>query len=199
MEVGFGVISDMLVKISSDEFQNGREAFSAIEREETLGILSTSSTAHWSLCPTGFLEVTGIQYRRTPFDAACSLVATHYLGQPALSCQPASQAWIMTPINCSHTNCWEACMKHRQVLTICYSVSCCSCCGMLRRLKVPEGWSRFLSIIPTQLNSLGSTVQYFIYIPENKIHNEGSSVGDVEKSLGQAFPAGHDCVRAFFF
>lgn len=59
--------------------------------------------------------------------------------------------------------------------------------------KGPEGWARYVSIIPTHwyVYSLGSTVEYTFSNPEKNIHSEGSAFGHVEKNWGQTFPAGH--------
>jgi hypothetical protein len=65
--------------------------------------------------------------------------------------------------------------------------------------KGPEGWARFVSIIPTHwyVYSLGSTVDYTFSNPEKDIHHEGSAHGHVEKNWGQTFPAGHVWLQAF--
>ncbi|KAG0603364.1 hypothetical protein M758_10G087700 [Ceratodon purpureus] len=65
--------------------------------------------------------------------------------------------------------------------------------------KGPEGWARFVTIIPTHwyVYSLGSSVEYSFSNPEEKIHSEGSGFGHVEKNWGQTFPAGHVWTQAF--
>lgn len=65
--------------------------------------------------------------------------------------------------------------------------------------KGPEGWARYVSIIPTHwyVFSLGSAVDYTFSNPEKEIHNEGSAFGHVEKNWGQTFPSGHVWLQAF--
>lgn len=65
--------------------------------------------------------------------------------------------------------------------------------------KGPEGWARYLSILPTHwyVCSLGSAVDYSFSNPEKGIHYEGSAFGHVEKNWGHTFPSGHVWLQAF--
>jgi hypothetical protein len=64
--------------------------------------------------------------------------------------------------------------------------------------KGPEGWARFLPIIPTHwyVYSLGSTVEYSFQNLEKGVDNQGLAWGHVEKNWGQTFPAGHVWLQA---
>lgn len=65
--------------------------------------------------------------------------------------------------------------------------------------KGPEGWARYVSIIPTHwyVYSLGSTADYSFSNTEKNIKYEGTGYGHVEKNWGQTFPAGHVWLQAF--
>jgi hypothetical protein len=64
--------------------------------------------------------------------------------------------------------------------------------------KGPEGWARFVPIIPTHwyVYSLGSTVEYSFQNLEKGVDNQGLAWGHVEKNWGQTFPAGHVWLQA---
>lgn len=65
--------------------------------------------------------------------------------------------------------------------------------------KGPEGWARYVSIIPTHwyVYSLGSVADYSFSNAEKNIKTEGTGYGHVEKNWGQTFPAGHVWLQAF--
>lgn len=65
--------------------------------------------------------------------------------------------------------------------------------------KGPEGWARYLSIIPCHwyVYSLGSTVDYSFSNVGKEIYSEGSAFGHVEKNWGLSFPTGHVWLQAF--